>query len=155
MFGTLVYNEIDKLAKCSGKKTPLMKTDAVSMVKKALMENPQQITPPGGYKPRPITPGVAPGAEPITPTNGEQPKPVTPINQPIFKGASLQESTMNMFGVLVNMELQKLAAESIDPKKIAEMKKKAPKPTGSDVFGVKASEKPVELPSLGVFGKNQ
>jgi hypothetical protein len=152
MFGTLVYNELDKLAKCSGKKTPLMKTD-VAMIKKALMENPQQVTPPGGYKPRPITPGLGVPAQPITPANGEQPKPITPINQPLFKGASLQESTMNMFGVLVNMELQKLAAEQAPTFK--DIKKKAPKPSGSAVFGVKAPEEELELPTLPTFGRKQ
>jgi len=79
MFGVLLSNELNKAA----------------------LENPQQITPPGGYaKPKPITPGT-----------GTQPAPVTPSDfNPGYNKMASQESTMNMFGVLVNMELQKLAA---------------------------------------------
>ena len=90
MFGVLLSNELSKFA----------------------LENPKQITPPGGYKPKPITPGLSPAPAPVTPSDpyAPIPKQVHRNFNPGYNKMASQESTMNMFGVLVNMELQKLAS---------------------------------------------
>lgn len=133
MFGPLLNFELNKIA----------------------FESPAPVTPGVQKVPTRVTPGVLPGAAPITPAKPVQPEPLQAQSSYFNLGqkmASQQESTMNMFGVLVNMELQKLAAEAPTFKDI---KKKAPKPTGSNIFGVKAPEEELELPELGTFKKKQ
>lgn len=120
MFGTLLSNELNKLAGCGApkKKTPVLPTD-VKLKKMAQFMGV-------GDPPKPNTPGTQKTPEQVTPGPQQAPKPITPatLNQ-LFqpqktssfnnlgqKMASFQgDNTMNMFGVLVNMELQKLAAE--------------------------------------------
>jgi hypothetical protein len=123
MFGVLLSNELNKVAECAGpkKKGPVMKTDVMKKIAQLIgdpkptkgleppvaptpppMPDPDKVTPPGGYP-----------AKPITPTETEAPSQFQARSHfnPGYNKMASQESTMNMFGVLVNMELQKIAQE--------------------------------------------
>ena len=119
MFGVLLSNELNKEAACKKPKGPVMKTDTMKKIAQLLDtvgagSKPQPVTPAGGYQPKPITPGVGgitPPPTPVTPPKTETPFAMNAQSNfnPGYNKMASQESTMNMFGVLVNMELQKLA----------------------------------------------
>jgi hypothetical protein len=147
MFGTLLSNELNKFAECAGtkKKTPVLPTD-VKLKKMAQLSGkappPKPVTPSTPENPESITPGAQPPPKPITPATLDQlfqPQKASSLNNLGQKMASFQgDNTMNMFGVLVNMELQKLAAPKTIKELADEAKKKNDATTakGSNVFGV-------------------
>jgi len=92
MFGVLLSNELSKLSQ-----------ELPQPIGGKIQRKPAPITPPGGYPPAPVTP-----SNPYAPI----PMQAQSNFNPGYNKMASQESTMNMFGVLVNMELQKLAQEA-------------------------------------------
>lgn len=133
MFGTILSNELNKLAECGAakKKTPMLPTDVKLKKMAQLMgvgDVPQKNTEGVQKTPEQVTPGPQQAPKPITPATLNQlfqPQKTSSFNNLGQKMASFQgDDTMNMFGVLVNMELQKLAQEAnpplVDTKKLKE-----------------------------------
>ena len=112
MFGVLLSNELNKVAECAGpKKTDVMKKIAQLVGPPSPKPAP---TPPPPPAPKEVTPSTEPPPEVVTPPKSEEPYQLQTRRNfnPGYNKMASQESTMNMFGVLVNMELQKIAQKA-------------------------------------------